>query len=131
MRTSTVFLSIIALCIYALPAHAQQKAESSVDEKESIIHVTMQSEIPNRSAVLKLPLSLIQRLNDQPPLSKLDVQTSQKETHLSARFTFDGMESFKQWYKSDTMQEIIHSLNEKQNRTKLAVEMVTKPHSDE
>ena len=128
MRTSTLILTIIALCIGILPAHAQEEAENGADERESVVQVTMQSQIANTSAVLQLPLSLIQRLNDQQPLTNLDVQTSARETQLSARFAFESMEAFEQWYKSTSTQEIIHMLNDEQSQTKLAVQLAKERH---
>ena len=121
-------LALVALCIGILPAHAQEKAENGPDERESAVQVTMQSQIVHTSAALQLPLSLIQRLNDQHPLTNLDVQTSERETQLSAQFAFESMEAFEEWYKSTSTQEIIHMLNDERSQTKLAVQLVKERH---
>lgn len=131
MRASTLTLTILALCIWTLPAHAQDVAEKDASEERSVVQVKMQSQIPNTSTILQLPLSLMQRLNDQQPLTNLDVQTSERQTQLSAQFTFESMEAFKQWYESSSTQEIVHMLNEEQNRMSLAVQLMRERDSNE
>lgn len=123
MRTLTLSLTIIALCIWTLPAYAQQEAENSADKEESIVQMTMQSQIKNTASVPQLPLSIVQRLNDQSALTNLEVETNERETQISARFSFGSLEAFGQWYKSTPTQEIIQMLNEDQNRVRLAVQI--------
>lgn len=65
MRTSTLTLTVIALCLWSLPAHAQQQAENGATEEEGIVQVKIQSQIPKTSTAVQLPLLLMERLNGQ------------------------------------------------------------------
>ncbi len=121
MRTSIFALALLALCTWASPAHAQQEAESNADERESIVQVTMQSEFRESSATLALPLPIIQRLNEQPPLTKLDVQTEAGATRLSAQFTFESMDAFEAWYERTSTQALLRDLNKGQRSNGLAL----------
>ena len=123
MRTFTLLSTLLVLCSWTLPAHAQQKAEDRSNKKGSVVQVTMQSQINNASAALQLPLPLIERLHDQEPLTNLNVETNELETQLSARFSFESMEAFQRWYESPAAQEILRRLNEKQSQTELAVQL--------
>lgn len=125
MRTSTSLILALALSFWVFPVHAQQEAESDADTRPTLVRLTLHSQLEKPTGTLELPSSIMERLTDQLPLTKLDVETSGgHQTSLKAEFSFRSIEEFNEWYEGESAQELLRLLNEGEGGTRLALQIV-------
>jgi hypothetical protein len=124
MRASSIILAL-ALSLAIQPSLAQQNShqqEAQTVASRVTFIITADILIPGDSSYA-LPLSIVEKLEQQPRLAELNLRGSHAPVEVAgkfeARFLFEGMQAFRLWYESEQTQSLLTDLKEHSGRSML------------
>ena len=124
MRASSIILAL-ALSLAIQPSLAQQNShQQEAQTVASRVTFIINGDIHIRDgSSYALPLSIIEKLEQQPQLAELNLRGSNAPAEfggkLEARFLFEGMQAFRLWYESEQTQSLLTDLKEHSGRSML------------
>lgn len=126
-RIPALSAAILLLVTLAAPASAQEAGRDTTLHgppavaEDSRVLVTLLSSSESPPGAPKLPLSMIQRLVSEDHIQNFSVEANRARTEFSLDLLFEDAEGFRSWYESDSAQQIIETLNERDDLTRLSM----------
>ena len=103
---------ISAVVLTAFPVGAQQPSDQNFgfEASESLITFVIQGQLPTADHILPSSDPLLDRLDDQPALARLDVEGGGDAARVVARFVFPNRTAFDAWYASEGTKNLLREL---------------------
>ena len=112
MRTR--LLMLVFMSAFSLQPAFAQPADAEASAVPTAISFMIDARLPAVASDDVVPLSLIDRLEAQPALTELRLESvdaaGDASSTLVARFSFGDMQAFRQWYEAEATKQLLAEL---------------------